>query len=239
MLPLLETRPFEVVTPRDARIVRDGQGALLAAIHRMVPGSSSKRRRVMGRAREEHLAAIGRFLATLHTTPHAAAQRHGVEGRDVWTEVSRPRIEETMSLAGPTSRAWLADRARAFEALDARIPVSLIHGDLSGDHLLMDEEGRLSGVIDFAEARLSDPALDLAGVLTRFTRRDLDVVMRHYDAPVDATFMERVHIYIEIVPIYSVTDGYIASGEAERAQGLRRIAGRAGAWAARRGNSPA
>ena len=33
LLPLLQARPFEVATPRDARVVRDGDGALVAAIH--------------------------------------------------------------------------------------------------------------------------------------------------------------------------------------------------------------
>jgi len=231
LLPLLQARPFEVVTPRDARIVRDSSGALVAAIHRMVPGSSSKGRRILGRAREEHLAAVGRFLATLHTTPHAAARKHGVEVRDLWREVSLPRIEETIALAGPATAAWLQDRVRTFEALNARIPVALVHGDLSGEHLLMAEDGRLSGVIDFADARLTDPALDIAGVLNRFSPRDLEVVLRHYDAPQDATLLERARIYIDIVPIYQVTDGYIAVGAAERAQGLRRLAARAAAAA--------
>jgi len=227
LLPLLQARPFEVVTPHDARIVRDGSGALVAAIHRMVPGVSSKGRNIRGRAREEHLAAVGRFLAVLHTTPHAAARKHGVEVRDLWREVSLPRIEETMALSGRATRAWLADHVRAFEALDARIPVALVHGDLSGEHLLMGDDGRLSGVIDFADARLTDPALDFAGVLNRFSPRDLEVVLAHYDAPRDPTLLERARIYIEIVPIYQVTDGYIAVGEAERAQGLRRLAARA------------
>ncbi len=237
MLPLLESRPFEVVTPRDARILRDDSGQLVAAIHRLVPGGSSKRRALRGRAREMHLAAIGRFLATLHTTPHRDARRYGVERRDTWREVSRPRIEETMALAGPVTRAWLQDCARTFEALDrTEAPVALIHGDLSGDHLLIGDDGALTGVIDFAEARLSDPALDFAGVLNRFSWRDLEVVRAHYDAPVDASFMARARIYIEIVPIYSVTDGFIAAGELERAQGLRKLARRAATWARSGGN---
>ena len=231
LLPLLEARPFDVVTPRDARAVRDGEGALVAAIHRMVPGASSKGRPIRGRARQEHLAAVGRFLATLHTTPHAAARKHGVEVRDLWREVSLPRIEETIALAGPATVEWLRARVRAFEAIARRapIPVALVHGDLSGEHLLMDAAGRLSGVIDFADARLTDPALDFAGVLNRFSPRDLEVVRAHYDAPQDPTLMERARIYIDIVPIYQVTDGYIAAGAAERAQGLRRLASRAAA----------
>lgn len=234
MLPLLESRPFEVAVPRDARIARREDGALVAAIHRMVPGGSSKGRRLLGRARDAHLAAIGRFLATLHTTPAAAARRHGIEVRDIWREVSLPRIEETMALTGPAGRAWLASRVAAFEALPATAPSALTHGDLSGDHLLMDEDGRLSGVIDFAEARLADPAIDFAGVLNRFSWRDLEVVCAHYDAPMDPHLLDRARIYIEIVPIYSVTDGYIAAGKGERRAGLRKIAARAAAWERRR-----
>ncbi|MGE3961812.1 MAG: phosphotransferase family protein [Dehalococcoidia bacterium] len=238
MLPLLASRPFEVATPRDARVLHGADGRLLLAVHRLVPGASSKGRAVRGAPRARHLAAIGRFLATLHTTPHRAAKQHGVEVRDLWREVSRPRVEETMALAGPVTRAWLADRIATFEALDrSRAPVALIHGDLSGDHLLVGDDGALTGVIDFAEARLSDPALDFAGVLNRFTWNDLEVVRAHYDAPVDPTFLDRARIYIEIVPVYSVTDGYVAAGEAERRQGLRRLAGRAAAWARGRGNS--
>jgi aminoglycoside phosphotransferase (APT) family kinase protein len=238
LLPLIGARPFEVVTPRDARAVRDGEGALVAAIHRMVPGTSSKGHPLRGSARQEHLAAVGRFLATLHTTPHAAARRHGVEVRDLWREVSLPRIEETIALAGTATVEWLRGRVRAFEAIARRapIPVALVHGDLSGEHLLMDAEGRLSGVIDFADARLTDPALDFAGVLNRFSTRDLEVVRAHYDAPQDPTLLERARIYIDIVPIYQVTDGYIAAGPAERAQGLRRLAARAAAADRRHGN---
>ena len=238
MLPLLESRPFEVAIPLDARLLHDRDGQLLGAIHRLVPGASSKRRVLRGRVREAHLAAIGRFLATLHTTSHRDARRYGVERRDTWREVSLPRIEETMALAGPVTRAWLEDRVRTFEALDrSAAPIALVHGDLSGEHLLAGEGGELTGVIDFAEARLADPALDFAGVLNRFSWRDLEVVRAHYEAPVDATLLDRARIYIEIVPIYSVTDGYIAAGEAERAQGLHRLAGRAAAWARSRGNS--
>lgn len=236
MLPLLERRPFEVVTPRDARIVRDAAGRLVAAVHRLVPGASSKGRVLRGRAREEHLAAVGRFLATLHTTSERDALAHGVEARDLWREVSLPRIEETIALVGPASRTWLEDRVRAFEAIPGPVPSMLTHGDLSGDHLLVDEDGRLSGVIDFAEARLSDPAIDFAGVLNRWSWRDLEVVCAHYDAPMDPGLIARARVYIDIVPVYSVTDGYVAAGAAERAAGVRKIAARAAAGA--RGSSP-
>jgi len=227
MIPLLALRPFEVAVPRDPLLLRSPAGETIGALHRLVPGEGTGGRAIRGEAKREHLAAIGRFLATLHTTPPRLARAHGVEGRDLWVEVARPRIEAVMEVAGPGTQRWLQGRIEAFESLDrSDVPRVLIHGDLSADHLLADELGRLSGVIDFAEARLSDPAIDFAGVLNRFGWRDLEVVFTHYDAPLDTTLLDRARIYIEIAPIYSVTDGYIALGMAERVRGLRRLAAR-------------
>lgn len=39
----------------------------------------------------------------------------------------------------------------------------LIHGDLAMEHVLVDDHGGLSGVIDFGDAMVADPALDFAG----------------------------------------------------------------------------
>ena len=233
MLPLLHQRPFEVEMPRDPLLLRDAAGQTIAALHRWIPGTSTKRLPLRGEARRQHLAGIGRFLSTLHTTPADLARAHGVEVRDMWSEVSKPRIEATTSLAGPATRRWLASQVDAFESLDRRdVPSVLIHGDISPENLLADEQGRFCGVIDFSEARLSDAALDFAGVLHRFTLDDLQVVLDHYDAPVDRTLLARTQIYIAISPIYSVVDGGIALGAAERTMGLRRLAARARTTAA-------
>jgi aminoglycoside phosphotransferase (APT) family kinase protein len=41
--------------------------------------------------------------------------------------------------------------------------VVLVHGDLKGEHLLIDR-GRVSGVLDWTDAELGDPATDVAGL---------------------------------------------------------------------------
>jgi aminoglycoside phosphotransferase (APT) family kinase protein len=53
------------------------------------------------------------------------------------------------------------------------------HGDLKGEHLLLVPAGwRVSGVIDWGDARPADPAVDLAGLVIwlgpRFTRMVAD-----------------------------------------------------------------
>lgn len=39
----------------------------------------------------------------------------------------------------------------------------LTHSDLAPEHVLVDDDGRLLAVIDWSDARISDPAIDLAG----------------------------------------------------------------------------
>lgn len=62
------------------------------------------------------------------------------------------------TLAAPIERFLERYRAgRAFREV-------VLHGDLVGDHLLVDEhDGRLTGVIDFSDVALGDPAHDLLG----------------------------------------------------------------------------
>jgi len=230
LLPLLERRPFEVAIPREARLLRDEGGAAIGALHRLVPGTPlGEVRHPRGRARATLLASIGRALSVLHATPVREAKRHGAREVDLWTEEYVPKVAEALTLLPSKAAAWLEQRAAAFEASGGSqvAPRVLIHGDLSGDHLLVDERGQLSGMIDFADALVADPALDFAGVLNELHWRDLEAVLSHYSGEVDGGALERARFYIDIAPIYQVTDGLLGVGPEERAKGIRRLSARA------------
>ncbi|TAJ16903.1 MAG: aminoglycoside phosphotransferase family protein, partial [Dehalococcoidia bacterium] len=110
-----------------------------------------------------------------------------------------------------------------------KAPRRLIHADISGAHLLLDDERRLSGVIDFGDMLIADPALDFAGILNHLTWRDLERVWAHYEAPLDADVERRVRYYIEVAPVFQVVYGADGVGPQERANGVRRLAARAAA----------
>lgn len=234
LLPLLQRRPFEVEVPRDARVLVAPSGQALGAIHRMVRGTPlGEASHPRGHARAELLAAIGRTLSVLHATPKGAAKRHGAREIDLWTEHYVGYIAQALPHLPPAARAWLTAKAREFERRGgtASAPRVLVHGDLSGDHLLVDGTGRLSGLIDFADARLADPALDFAGILNELGWRDLGRVLEHYDGELDAGTLYRTHFYIEVAPIYQVVDGAVAVGSSLRRKGIRRLSARAGSRA--------
>ena len=46
----------------------------------------------------------------------------------------------------------------------AEVPTALVHYDLKGEHLLLAPGGRVSGVLDWTDAVLGDPAEDIAGL---------------------------------------------------------------------------
>ncbi|TDD93647.1 phosphotransferase family protein [Actinomadura rubrisoli] len=60
-------------------------------------------------------------------------------------------------------RAPPADPPAATTAT-ADVPVSLVHNDLKGEHLLVGGSGRVTGVLDWTDAVLGDPAEDIAGL---------------------------------------------------------------------------
>jgi aminoglycoside phosphotransferase (APT) family kinase protein len=43
-------------------------------------------------------------------------------------------------------------------------PCCLTHGDLQADHILLNAEGDICGIIDFGDASVSEPACDYAGL---------------------------------------------------------------------------
>lgn len=235
LLPLLAARPFPVAVPREARLLLDEGGTPIGALHRMVPGTPLRETGApRGAARAALCADIGRFLSVLHSTPLRDAKRHGARVMDLWRDTYVDLVRQSLDVLAPSSRDWLQREAAAFEAAGASSVATgvLIHADLSGDHFLLDDEGRLAGVIDFADARIADPALDFAGILNDLGWRDLERVLAHYTGALDAGAMDRARFYIRIAPVFQVTMGLDGVGPEERRAGMRRIAARAG-WDAR------
>lgn len=65
-------------------------------------------------------------------------------------------------------------RAWALENLPPNEPACLLHGDLLGQNLILSLDDEPLGIIDWSEARIGDPAYDLA-IVTRGTRQPFKV----------------------------------------------------------------
>ena len=135
---------------------------------------------------------LGRVLAELHAVDPAAV--------DVPAEAADPR-EWLADLTGP------AELLRVLHAdppppTDERV---LAHADLGAEHLLA-ADGRLTGVIDWSDAAVTDPALDFARPYRDFGPPFLDEVLRAYgrDSP---AFRRRIAFFARCAALEDLAYG--------------------------------
>ena len=137
---------------------------------------------LLGRVAPPGLAAtLGEMLRRLHAVDVAA--RVGLEVPAEGDDLS----EHVRGLAGPV--ALLATvRTTVPEPGPHRV---LVHNDLGAEHLLV-ADGRLTGVIDWSDAAISDPAVDFARLLRDFGPAFLDDAVTSYGGAPDEGFRDRV-----------------------------------------------
>jgi aminoglycoside phosphotransferase (APT) family kinase protein len=123
-------------------------------------------------ARAALAGPLARFLRALHHVPLADAQAWGAPG-DAFGYLDRARLERLArpALADLVSRGILTTPAPWLDVLEAGLAVLplppapvLVHGDFYSRHILVDDRGRMAGVIDFGDVHLDHPALDLGAV---------------------------------------------------------------------------
>lgn len=199
LLPILaETLP--VAVPRFELVARNG---VVCVGYRRITGSpaSSGISELAGRD-------VGSFLTALHRSPLEPARAIGVPFFDpaAWREHFASLGDDFRRRVYPLLRSGECQQA---ETVFARIheldfEPALIHGDLGPAHILC-QDGRLNGVIDWSDARIGDPALDLAWCLNGVAAEVAEAVAQTY--VVDAGLRERALFYHRLGPWYEVAHG--------------------------------
>ncbi|WP_163779384.1 phosphotransferase family protein [Myxococcus vastator] len=114
---------------------------------------------------------LGAFLGTLHALDPAEADALGVPGDDdpeleAWSAaaVDDLRLAAEHGHVDPSRAADWEQRLRV-RPTEGRGAPRLVHGDFAAEHVLVDARGAPTGVIDWSDACVGDPARDLAGLL--------------------------------------------------------------------------
>jgi aminoglycoside phosphotransferase (APT) family kinase protein len=177
--------------------------------YRRLPGVSLMDRPVAEPAR---LApALGRFLGRLHQAPPE--------------EVERLVERDTYPLG-----AWLRDAGRDYREVSGRLPdsarrriegfldrkppceplaLAFCHNDLGAEHVLADAgAGEITGIIDWTDAAITDPARDL-GLLYRDLGPDVcRLALAHYEEPFDESDRDRAAFYARCKLIEDLAYGF-------------------------------
>ncbi len=184
-----------------------------ALAYRLLPGVPLREYPVDGSAR---LAApLAGLLDRLHAVPIA-------------------EVRNLVPVDNEPLTVWLADTAddyrdvaarldgrqrRAVEDFLARTPparpdtLTLCHNDLGAEHLLVDPDtGMLTGVIDWSDASIADPAYDLALILRDLGPQVYHAVLEGYSHPFDDTHRERAAFYARCALLEDLAHG-VRTGE--------------------------
>jgi aminoglycoside phosphotransferase (APT) family kinase protein len=153
---------------------------------------------------------LGEFLARLHTYPVDKAREAGVpEARDLvthWREKSREQLRRLNDLnvnIGLLRRYIENDTPVSFQGSP-----SLVHNDLWAEHILVDTcSGEVSGIIDWGDTVIGDPAIDFACLYTWYGERWLENVLTHYTGKLDSEVISRSRYLATCVAIHCITLG--------------------------------
>ena len=174
-------------------------------------------------------AQLARFLSELHAYP-----------RDRIASLPLPRYTtDQWRTAYADFYTWLQHHALAYLSTQAKMRATdlwqgflgdhrnfqfqpaLIHGDLSPEHILFDPSSmRISGIIDWEDACLGDPALDFAGLFTLVGSAALDAILPAYTGEKHQNLYRRTAFYASIVPFHAMRFGLETGSEAILRRGI-------------------
>jgi aminoglycoside 2''-phosphotransferase len=176
--------------------------------YRRLPGIGGDISKMVDRHRVAR--QLGVFLARLHTYPVDKAREAGVpEARDLVARSRDKSREQLKRLNGLDLNLGVLRRY-----LENDTPVSfqgspsLVHNDLWAEHVLVDtRSGGVSGVIDWADAVIGDPAIDFACLYTWYGESWLESILAHYTGKLDGGVLSRSRYLAMCQAIHSITLG--------------------------------
>jgi aminoglycoside 2''-phosphotransferase len=224
---LATTLPLEVPL---IHVHADGPSGLPFTSHRLVPGVTST---TMGPAAAE---TMGRFLRALQSFPPQRARELGIKSTDSaeWRSKTAANYETVIRRVFPLvsceARVMIKETFESYLNDDANFDFEplLQHGDINPRNVLTDPiTGELSGVIDFGNVYLGDPALDFADLLEGdFARlgtlNQLAALERGYGRPL-APLASRCSFYAFCWPLNHITEGLEANDREFVADGIRMV----------------
>jgi aminoglycoside phosphotransferase (APT) family kinase protein/isopentenyldiphosphate isomerase len=211
LAPLL---PLEVPVP----IVLDDKP--LRVRHQLVDGEPATERTLTA----DDGRRMGEFLRALHDMPVSIYVESGIPDRVAARSELLATLDRMLHRVLPITPEELHEPGRALlRRVALGTPTTIIHGDLGAHHVLIRDD-RVVGVIDWSDARVADPAVDLGWALFATPEPFAAAVAVAYGVEDDE--LSRALDWYRLVPWYDVLWGQAAGGPGFVESGLAAIAER-------------
>ncbi len=173
---------------------------------------------------------LGKFLTSLHTFPIHRACALGIPHYSVRAleidEMKKAR-KYTFPLLSQKEQEWVTRIFFAWKNYThGRIlPSCVVHADLKQEHILFDEEKCvLSGIIDFGDVHIDDPAVDFASLL-QYGSNFAEDALCAYEGSVDEGLRGRMDFYIQREKIFVLTYFVIRKQTRQIKEALEKLKG--------------
>jgi len=167
---------------------------------------------------------LGSFLQALHAVDPAEAVAHGAldaataeADKTVFLDEARAQVLPLLPEAAQPAAADLLSQV----GTGAR--TALIHSDIGPEHLLV-RNAQISGIIDWTDAEIGDPAVDLSWLLNDAPAALAEGVEQTYDVTPD--LRHRAHDWHRLSPWYGVHRGLLLNLPEDVEGGLTAILAR-------------
>lgn len=203
-LPRLPSLPLAI-----PRIVETGEPSerfpFPWSVVRWIDGDTADRRPPEG----AEAPRLAHFLATLHQAPPSDAPSNPFRSQPLAERTDR--FEARLAAAGLDSHGFdpVVVSALRADASDTPIDVDAtwIHGDLHPRNVVVDDRGRIAGVIDWGDLTPGDPATDLSAAWSLFDPQHHGAFRSRYGRASDATWRRALGWAIEFALLWIVDAG--------------------------------
>lgn len=157
---------------------------------------------------------IATFLKELHTIPKQKILDSGIPHSEIpskyedWFNLYQRLQVELLPRFSSSTQLRVKKHFESFleDKSNFDYELKLIHGYLAGEHILFNKKKKhVSGIIDFGNAGLGDPAMDIAVLLYNFGEDFFSNIYQNY--PEINSYLNRAKFYIELFELPEVFSG--------------------------------
>jgi len=164
--------------------------------------------------KQKLIQELAEFVSLLHRIPYKKARELGFTKVKTWEEDMRenrkwfrdkfkPIVSKKLS---KTENDFVNKFTTKFYKSKYIIKPTLGHYDLSHDHIIMNENGNIAGIIDFGDLAFADPAYEFNGFYD-FDENLPKQIYKLYRGPKDKYFLKRSREHFMHRWIYLMYDG--------------------------------
>ncbi|SEQ91380.1 aminoglycoside 2''-phosphotransferase [Virgibacillus subterraneus] len=189
-------KPF--VTIPDYTLLYDENNKLRCVYYEYIEGQPLEQQQINDR----NAMLLGDFLTKLHRMNHPKLSTlHTYDyWNDLFTSVRENVYPELSEFQQQTITCVFTRFLDTLPTLS--YPTTVIHGDLSTSNIIWNE-GEVTGIIDFTDAQIGDPAFDFAGFYWEFGPEFTKKVLSYYEGiESKESIFERVESFYGLQPVF-------------------------------------